>query len=117
MKDTKEIVRDYFYRLLNEKDLSVCNEILAPGYIDHDAPENTPPDPESTRKYVANLLNDYPDLKIQIEDILSENNKVAVRLTWHGTHKDSGDILHHWGIVILHLSERGQIVERWSTYE
>jgi hypothetical protein len=38
--DPKEVVRTYFDRLLNQRDLSVCDELLAPNYIDHDADPN-----------------------------------------------------------------------------
>ena len=36
-RDPKAIVREYFDRLFNKKDLSVCDALLAPNYIDHDA--------------------------------------------------------------------------------
>lgn len=50
MKDVKEMVRSYFHLLFNEKDPSVSDELLAQDYIDHDAPERTPPGPALTAK-------------------------------------------------------------------
>ena len=116
MKDAKEVVRGYFYRLLNEKDPSVCDEVLAADYVDHDAPESTPPGPESTKQFVSEFVRDYPDLKVEIKDIFSEGNKVAARLIWRGTHWQSGSLYNKVGIVIVHLNESGQITERWSAY-
>ncbi len=34
MREVKEIVQSYFHRLLNEKDLSVCDKLLSSDYVD-----------------------------------------------------------------------------------
>jgi predicted SnoaL-like aldol condensation-catalyzing enzyme len=117
LEKAKALVREYFQRLLNQKDLSVCDEMLAPTYIDHDAPPDTPPGPEDTKAYVGKLLSDYPDMQVSVEDIMAEGNKVTVRNIWKGTHRESGKLFHQMGIAILQLNEVGQIVERWSAYK
>ena len=116
MKTNAQIVREYFRRLLNEKDLSVCDEILAHDYVDHDAPDSATPGPASTKLFVSRFLREYPDLRVEIEDIFSEGRKVAARLIWTGTHRESGASYHRIGIVILHLNDSGQITGRWSAY-
>ncbi|MBN2393270.1 MAG: ester cyclase [Anaerolineae bacterium] len=113
----KVLVREYFHRLLNEKDLSVCDEMLSSNYLDHDAPPDTPPGPKSTKEFVAGFLEEYPDMHIDIEDILEEGNEVAVRIVWRGNHRGSGEQFHQMGIIILRLNEKGQLVERWSAYK
>lgn len=113
----KALVREYFHRLLNEKDLSVCDKMLSSGYIDHDAPPDTPPGPKSIKEFVAAFLEEYPDMHIDIKDILAEGNEVAARIVWLGTHRNSREKLHQMGIIILRLDDRDQFVERWSTYK
>lgn len=112
----KAVVKEYFERLLNGRDLSVCDELLSPDYVDHDAPPGTPPGPGSTRAYVAAFLGAYPDMCILIEDAVAEGGKVAVRASWRGTHKDSGAAFRQRGIVILRLDAQGRLAERWSVY-
>lgn len=112
----KAVVRQYFHRLLNEKDLLVCDELLAPDYVDHDAPARTLPGPESTKTFVAAFLEEFPDMRVSIEDILAEGDRVAARIVWRGTNKDSGEEYHQMGIAILRLNAAGQLVERWSAY-
>ena len=113
----KDLVREYFHRLLNEKDLSVCDAMLSSNYVDHDAPPDTPPGPKSTKEFVAKFLEEYPDMQIDIKDILAEENRVAARIVWRGNHRESGEMFHQLGIVILRLDEKGQLVERWSAYK
>lgn len=113
----KDLVREYFHRLLNEKDLSVCDAMLSSNYVDHDAPPDTPPGPKSTKEFVAKFLEEYPDMQIDIKDILAEENRVAARIVWRGNHRESGEMFHQLGIIILRFDEKGQLVERWSAYK
>jgi predicted ester cyclase len=113
----KVLVCQYFQGLLNEKDLSVCDEMLSSDYIDHDAPSDTLPGPQSIKEFVARFLEAYPDLHVEIEDLLAEENKAAVRLVWHGHHRETGERLHQAGIIFLRLNNQGRFIERWSAYQ
>jgi predicted SnoaL-like aldol condensation-catalyzing enzyme len=116
-KDTKTLVREYFHRLLNEKDLTVCDEMLSSEYIDHDAPADTPPGPGSIKLFVAGFLSEYPDLRVEIGNILAEGSQVAARLIWYGHHKETGEVFHQMGIIMLRLNREGEFTERWSAYK
>ena len=116
-EDAKSLVRRYFHRLLNEKDLSVCDEMLSDDYIDHDAPEDTPPGPGSVKEFVAGFLAEYPDMHVEIDDILAEGSQLAARLVWHGHHRDTGEEYHQMGIIILRLNREWKFIERWSAYK
>jgi catechol 2,3-dioxygenase-like lactoylglutathione lyase family enzyme/predicted SnoaL-like aldol condensation-catalyzing enzyme len=115
--DTKTLVRQYFDRLLNQRDVSVCDEMLAPDYVDHDAPASTPPGPDSVKAFVTQFLANYPDLQVQIDDMVAEGDKVAARIVWRGTHKETGDRLFQMGNVIIRLNAAHQFIERWSAYK
>ena len=115
--NVKVLAREYFQKLLNEKDLSVCDRMLAQDYVDHDAAPTTQPGPGSIKEFVSRFIEDYPDIQVSIEDMLAEGNKVAVRMIWRGTHRESGEKLQEMGILILHFNEMGQLTERWSAYK
>jgi uncharacterized glyoxalase superfamily protein PhnB/predicted SnoaL-like aldol condensation-catalyzing enzyme len=114
--ETGELVRVFFQRLLNEQDVSVCDEMLSTDYIDHDASPDTPPGPQSVKAYVADFLAQYPDIHVEIEDLISTGNRAAARLVWRGTHRQTREAYHQTGIVMLRLNDQGQLVERWSAY-
>jgi predicted enzyme related to lactoylglutathione lyase/predicted SnoaL-like aldol condensation-catalyzing enzyme len=114
--DVGERSREYFQRLINQQDLSVCDELLSGDYIDHDAPETTPPGPQSIKTFVAGFLAEVPDLQISIEDQVTQGNRVALRMVWQGHYQATGAAYHQMGIVILRFNEIGQLAERWSTY-
>ena len=116
VKTAKTIVHRYFQRLLNERDVSVCDEVLAPGYVDHDAPAHIATGPDSTKAFITTFLDEYPDMHVQVFDLVAEAKKVAARIVWQGTHRVNGAPLQRMGIVIIHLNEQGQFTERWSAY-
>jgi ketosteroid isomerase-like protein len=111
-----EVVRQYFHRLFVERDLSVCDELLAPGYVDHDAPDGTPAGPGATRAYVAQMFDDMPDLTVDLHEVHADAGAVMVRASWRGTRRD-GVRFEQAGLALIHVSDTGQLLERWSAYQ
>jgi ketosteroid isomerase-like protein len=112
----KAVVRAYFQRLLVDKDVSTCDELLAPEFIDHDAPAGTPPGPAATKRFVGAFLARHPDLRFDIEEMLGEGSRVALRARWVATDAETGAPYRQRGIVIVRVNEAGQLTERWSAY-
>jgi lactoylglutathione lyase len=104
------VVRRYFDRLLNQRDLAVCDDLLAPDYVDHDAPPDAPPGPAGTKAFVAALLERHPDLTFRIDDLVAAGDRVALRATWQAAG------YHETGLLLLRLDGTGRIAERWSAY-
>jgi len=114
--DLKEIAKMYFTKLINEKNISICDTILSNDYQDNDATPDTLPGPDETKRFVSAFLFQYPDMILTIEDIISEGNKVVLRNVWKGTNKDTLEDFHRMGIIILEFNENNQIKKRWSSY-
>ena len=55
----------------------------------------------------------FSDLKVLIEDIIAENDKVMVRNIWSGTNLQ-GNKIQFRGFVLWKLKD-GNIFERWAT--
>ncbi len=67
-------------------------------------------------RYVDTALKKVPDLRVNIEDLIAEDDKVVVRNHWTGTDAASKQRLEFSGIVIWRIANR-QIVERWAYLE
>jgi predicted SnoaL-like aldol condensation-catalyzing enzyme len=115
-QQAKDLVHSYFDALINKRDLSICDRLLAPDFVDHDAPPNTPPGPESIKAYVSRFLDDHPDMRITVKDVIAEGNKVAAHLVWKGINRHTGEPFHQMGIITLHIDKQGRFTERWSAY-
>jgi len=58
----------------------------------------------------------FPDLRVEIEDMIAEDDRVAVRNHWTATDSQTGRKLEFRGIVIWRIAAR-EIVERWAYLE
>ena len=94
------------------------NRNFAVDFVDHgaDVPPGTPPGPAGAIQYVSGALKRFPDLRVQIEDMIAEDDKVVVRNQWTATDSQSGKRLAFRGIVIWRIAGR-KIVERWAYLE
>ena len=84
----KAIVRRLFAELWNNGNLSVADQLFTPNYTHHDS---SSPDfghgPESERKRATLYRTAFPDLRLTIEDLISEGETVMARWSSRGTHK------------------------------
>lgn len=110
-----EIAKRYFSRLFDAGDLGACDDMLAPDYVDHDAPAGTPPGPGATKAYVRELVRSHRHLTVTVQSVAELGDHVALNVTWGGI-RDDGTRLNESGLVIMRVDESGRIRERAATY-
>jgi len=71
----------------NTRNWTVFDEVMAPNCIDHYALLGQKPGREGYREEQINVTNAFPDIQFTIKDMIAEGDKVAVHLTFTGTHK------------------------------
>jgi predicted SnoaL-like aldol condensation-catalyzing enzyme len=111
----KEFVRNHFEEFVNRKNLDIADRNFAPEFVDHgsDVPPGLPPGPAGAKQYVGGAYKKFPDIHVEILDLLAEDDKVVVRNHWTGTEAASGTKYEFSGIVIWRIAH-GQLVERWA---
>ena len=116
--EMKEFVRNHFEEFVNRKNIDIGDVNFAPEFLDHgaDVPPGTPPGPEGAKQYVGGALKKFHDMRVTIEDLIAEGDKVVVRNTWRATNPANGVRLEFAGIVIWRIAHR-QLVERWAYLE
>lgn len=126
--DAKDLVRRHFEEIWNQRNLDACNELMAEAYVEHaSAPfSETSPGrvngPQAMRQTVGWLLDQFPDLTMTIEALVSDGDLVAARVCSEGTNlgklngvmPPSGNRFKarqsHWFRV-----EDGKLAEHWAT--
>ena len=63
--------------------------------------------------YVGGAYKKFPDLHVEILDMVAEDDRVVVRNQWTGTEAASGKKIAFSGIVIWRIAHR-QLAERWA---
>ncbi len=118
-EQNKAILRQA-YDAINRNDLDALDELVASDVTDHDPAPGQGPGLEGVKGYFSSLHAAFPDLRIDVEDMIAEGDKVVARVRGSGTHQGefmgiapTGNRVEFSGIDILRIAE-GKIVEHWS---
>ena len=114
----KKIVQQLFNDAINARNLSVADEVIAPGFVNHgmQSPTNGP---EGFIQVIQQFTNSFPDMKVQLEEVIAEGETVATRGSWKGTHKGNfmgipaTDKQVHVSYIDIWKVRDGKCVENW----
>jgi len=122
--ENKAIVRRLYGEIWNDRQLEVVNEIISPSHALHD--NNTPGSsigPEHYKRTVTRFLTGFPDLRFSIEDVVAEEEKLAVSWNFSGTHKGrymgipaTNTKVSFDGITIHHIVN-GKIMDSYVSWD
>jgi steroid delta-isomerase-like uncharacterized protein len=86
-EENREIVRR-FWGVWEEGNLGLVDELLAPDYVNHSpGMPGQPEGPEGVKAVVSMFRAGMPDLRVVIEDMIAEGDKVVMRYRIEGTHE------------------------------
>ena len=110
----KAFVRDHFEDFVNKRIASAIRKNMTPDFYDHDGPGGKPTGVDGDEQMMLAMYNAMPDLKVTIEDMIAEGDKVVCRNTWRWTDTGSGKRMQFHGFVLWRF-EGNKIAERWAT--
>jgi steroid delta-isomerase-like uncharacterized protein len=118
-KQYKTIARRFVEEIFNERKTDAAKNFVTPDIIYHGMAEEVR-SLEEFKRWVAEDLSAFPDMKVTIVDIFGEENKIAMRWTLKATHeKDFADFpathkkFEAHGVEILRF-EGDKIKEAWT---
>ena len=79
----KEVVAGFF-EIYNNQGYEAIHKYIAPQYLDHGLPQVR--SPEDAIKIIKSVHQAFPDLKVIIDALIEENDRVAFRGHFTGTH-------------------------------
>jgi steroid delta-isomerase-like uncharacterized protein len=87
-EDNNEAVIRRWIEAYNERDLEAEADVLAPGFVAHVPAAPGPLEGlEAWRQFSGPFAEAFPDLRLTVEDVVSEGEKVAARVAFRGTHR------------------------------
>ena len=110
----KQIVRDHFEDFVNRRKPEVIRVNMSKDFYDHDGPGGKPTDVDGDERMMRGMYEAMPDLRLTIEDIVSEGDRVVCRNIWRWTDKATGRQMQFHGFVMWRF-EGEKIAERWAT--
>ena len=116
LEKNKSIVRG-FIEAYNKRDLSRFDDYVAPDYVDH---THQIKGREGLKQLILMGFQGFPDWHEKIEDIIAEEDKVWVRLSYTGTHSGewrgltpTGKKLVSTAVDIYRIAD-GRLTEYWN---
>lgn len=125
-EENKELLRRWFEEVWNKGRADAIEEMFDENGIAHglsDDPSKPIKGPRDYRPFYTTLRQAFPNLRIVIEDMVAEGDKVAARCSVRGKHE--GDFMGRAatqspvefnGIAIVRI-DNGKIVEAWNNFD
>jgi len=105
-----QVIEIYANEIWNNRDFSLIDSVIGEDFVDP-ASVSGKKGPVGLKEVIMSYLVTYPDLKITVEEIVADNNKVAWKYIAVGTNKSTGEKTTFNGIIIDKF-EKGKIVNR-----
>jgi predicted ester cyclase len=115
----KEAFRTVIEAAYGSGKLEALDDLFAPDFVEHQA-GITPPTLEGLKGSIAYLRNAFPDLKVTIEEMTVDGDRLWARLSGRGTHRGVFAGVPPTGrpITVTVMDEArfkgGRIVEHWG---
>ena len=86
----KALIHRLYEEAFNRGDMSVVDELFSPTFRDLSTPDQ-PAGIEGVKSYITAVRTGFPNIHVTIEDLIAEEDNIAVRTVWHGTHLGTYD--------------------------
>ena len=85
-EDNKALVRRFTEEVINQGNLDVADELLAPDFVDHDVIPGKVGGIEDVKRWIAERRAPFSDLHFSIEEQIAVDDKVVSRIIRSGIH-------------------------------
>ena len=110
-----------FGEAINSGNLEIINDLVAPDAIENDPAPGQAKGPQGYIDFFTKLGAAFPDMKIEVEQLVADDDNVAFAYTLTGTHNGdfngipaTGKKIKARGLQISKFKD-GKMVERWGS--
>jgi predicted ester cyclase len=103
----------HFEDFVNKQRAELIDENMAPDLVDHNGPGEREVGIAEDEQMMRGMYERLPGIKVTIEDMVAENDKVVCRNVWRWKDEDA-NAMEFRGFVEWRF-EGDKIAERWAT--
>ncbi len=112
------------YELINDGDIDGFGELLADGFVEHEELPGLAPTKEGVQDFFRSYRAAFPDLRMEVADIIAEGDKAVARVIATGTQTGefmgmppSGKRIEVPLIDIMQFDDTGSVSEHWGVMD
>lgn len=116
----KDVIRRLFDDVWNGGKLGLLDTLIGGAYVDHSPSASQASGAAGVKAKITALREAFPDLRFTLEELVAEDEIVAARYQWRGTHRaaflgvpPTGKRIVVRGMDFYRLRE-SRIVEHWD---
>ncbi|WP_460715586.1 ester cyclase [Nocardioides dilutus] len=109
------------YELISAGDIAGFGDLVADDFVEHQGGPGFPATKAGTLDFFRALLEAFPDLHMNVEDVVADGDKAVARVTTTGTHRGdfmgippTGSTVDMQLIDIMRFDGAGQVCEHWG---
>jgi steroid delta-isomerase-like uncharacterized protein len=113
-----------FMDAFNRMDMAGLESRVSDAVVNHALPPGMPAGKEGWKALAHVFWTGFPDMRVTVDDVIGEGDRVAYRWTAQGTHTGemmgiapTGRSVTLTGITIDRYDDTGLIVEHWESYD
>jgi steroid delta-isomerase-like uncharacterized protein len=116
--------REFYEEVVNAGAIDRMDEFLTEDFVDHEDFPGISPDREGAKQFFSMMRSAFPDFRMEIDDLLAQGDKVAVRFRMTGTHEGEfmGIAPTHKridvnGVDFLRIVDEERAAEHWGVLD
>jgi steroid delta-isomerase-like uncharacterized protein len=109
------------YERLSAGDVGAFGDLVAEDFVEHEGMPDIPPTKEGTLAFFQLLLAAFPDLRMDVEDLITSEDKAVARVKFTATHQGefmgvppTGRRVEIQLIDIMRFDGDGRVCEHWG---
>jgi steroid delta-isomerase-like uncharacterized protein len=109
------------YELINAGDIDGFGKLLADDFVEHEDVPAGPPTKDGTLEFFRSLLLSFPDWRMDVEDLIANDDKAVARVRATATHQGefmgipaTGKRVEVELIDIMRFDDAGLVCEHWG---
>jgi steroid delta-isomerase-like uncharacterized protein len=113
-----------FYDLINAGDIDGFGALLAADFVEHEQTPGLEPTKAGVLAFFRMQRAGFPDMRMQVEDVIASGDKVVVRVRYTGTHQGAfmgmpatGKSVDAQLIDIMGMGDDGLCHEHWGVMD
>jgi steroid delta-isomerase-like uncharacterized protein len=109
------------YERINAGDIAGFGDLVADDFVEHQGGPGLPATKQGTLEFFRTLLAAFPDMRMNVEDLITGGDKTVARVKVTGTHKGefmgvpaTGTRVDVQLIDIMRFNSAGLVCEHWG---